>query len=56
MMAAGVELDDWFKKLRQAEMQSPGTAPAKHPITLDDLPVLAMGEISRTPISPQLVL
>jgi hypothetical protein len=57
----GVELDDWFKKLRQAEMQSSGTAPAKPPLTLDDLPtecrtVLTMGEISRTPISPQLVL
>jgi Penicillin-insensitive murein endopeptidase len=44
----GVELDDWFKKLRQAEMQSPGTAPAKPPLTLDDLPaecrtVLAYG-------------
>jgi len=34
----GVELDDWFKKLRQAETQSPGTAPAKPPLTLDDLP------------------
>jgi penicillin-insensitive murein endopeptidase len=34
----GAELDDWFKKLRRAEMQSPGTAPAKPPLTLDDLP------------------
>jgi penicillin-insensitive murein DD-endopeptidase len=33
------ELDDWFKKLRQAERQAPGTASAKPPLTLDDLPV-----------------
>ena len=45
----GTELDDWFKKLRQAEPQSPGTAPTKPPLTLDDLPsqcrtVLAYGQ------------
>jgi hypothetical protein len=34
----GTELDDWFKKLRQAQKQAPGTAPAKPPLTLDDLP------------------
>lgn len=44
----GTELDEWFKKLRQAEMGPPGTAPAKPPLTLDDLPaecrtVLAYG-------------
>jgi penicillin-insensitive murein endopeptidase len=45
----GTELDDWFKKLRQAEMQSPGNAPTKPPLTLDNLPaecrtVLAYGQ------------
>jgi penicillin-insensitive murein endopeptidase len=45
----GTELDDWFKKLRQAERQSPGAAPTKAPLTLDDLPsqcrtVLAYGQ------------
>jgi penicillin-insensitive murein DD-endopeptidase len=35
----GAELDDWFKKLRQAELHpaQPG-APGKPPLTLDDLP------------------
>jgi penicillin-insensitive murein DD-endopeptidase len=35
----GTELDDWFKKLRQAELHpaQPG-APGKPPLTLDDLP------------------
>lgn len=45
----GTELDDWFKKLRQAERQSSGPAPAKPPLTLADLPsqcrtVLAYGQ------------
>lgn len=34
----GTELDDWFRKLRQAEKQAPGTGPAKPPLTLDNLP------------------
>jgi penicillin-insensitive murein endopeptidase len=34
----GPELDDWFKRLRQAERQAPGNAPAKPPVTLDNLP------------------
>jgi penicillin-insensitive murein endopeptidase len=45
----GTELDDWFKKLRQAERQSPGPAPTKPSLTLTDLPpqcrtVLAYGQ------------
>jgi murein endopeptidase len=37
----GTELDDWFKKLRQAEMHpaQPGKpVPGKPPLALDDLP------------------
>ena len=45
----GTELDDWFKKLRQAEAKSSETSRAKAPLTLDDLPaecrtVLAYGQ------------
>jgi penicillin-insensitive murein endopeptidase len=53
----GTELDDWFKRLRQAERQSPGNAPTKPPLTLNNLPpecrtVLAYGQnagLVRTP-------
>jgi len=34
----GPELDDWFRKLRQAEMRPTTPGPAKAPLTLDDLP------------------
>ena len=45
----GTELDDWFKKVRQAERQSSGPAPTKPALTLADLPsqcrtVLAYGQ------------